>query len=76
MNQKKFHHVQQQHIKDKQHISSVEMDIYIQMILDEANLLYRKNQLEAQINEALDQRNRERFIELTIEYKQIQSKLT
>ncbi|WLR51507.1 IDEAL domain-containing protein [Bacillus tianshenii] len=59
----------------QQHISSVEMEIYIQMILDEAALLYKRNQLEMQIDKALDNSDKETFMELTKEYKEVRAKL-
>lgn len=47
------------------------LDMYIQMVLDEAILLRRKTLLEDQINDALDRYDHEAFLRLSKEYKQI-----
>ncbi|ASS90468.1 IDEAL domain-containing protein [Bacillaceae bacterium ZC4] len=44
------------------------MDVYIQMILDEAWFNHRKKMLEDKINDALDRKDREKFMELSKEY--------
>lgn len=47
------------------------LDLYIQMIFDEAILVNRKKSLEEKINEALDTNNVQQFKELAIEYNKI-----
>lgn len=46
------------------------LDVYTQMVLDEAVFNYKKLQLEEKINEALDQLDKERFLKLSEEYAQ------
>jgi uncharacterized protein YpiB (UPF0302 family) len=47
------------------------MDVYIQMILDEAVFNYKKLKLEEKINEALDRYDKESFQKLSEEYVQL-----
>ncbi|NSL52025.1 IDEAL domain-containing protein [Calidifontibacillus erzurumensis] len=47
------------------------LDVYIQMIIDEALYNYKKNLLKKQINEALDARDRNQFYHLTEQYKEL-----
>jgi len=47
------------------------LDVYIQMILDEALFNYRKNKLEEKINDALDRLDKEMFYRLSEEYAQL-----
>ncbi|WP_243291433.1 IDEAL domain-containing protein [Bacillus sp. FJAT-47783] len=46
------------------------LDVYIQMVFDEAVFNYKKLQLEEKVNEALDQLDKERFLKLSEEYAQ------
>ncbi|MDQ0162357.1 IDEAL domain-containing protein [Aeribacillus alveayuensis] len=47
------------------------MDVYIQMVLDEAVFNYKKLKLEEKINEALDRYDKESFQKLSEEYVQL-----
>ncbi|KZZ84552.1 MULTISPECIES: IDEAL domain-containing protein [Bacillaceae] len=47
------------------------LDIYIQMILDEAGLKRKLALLETQINDALDQRNKPLFMDLSKQYADV-----
>lgn len=47
------------------------LDIYIQMILDEAGLKRKLALLELQINDALDQRNQPLFMDLSKQYADV-----
>jgi uncharacterized protein YpiB (UPF0302 family) len=46
------------------------LDIYIQMVIDEALYIRKKELLEKEINQALDSRNKELFMKLSSIYKQ------
>jgi uncharacterized protein YpiB (UPF0302 family) len=47
------------------------LDVYIQMIIDEALFIRRKNVLNEKINNAIDTGNKELFLELATEYKKL-----
>ncbi|PFA63125.1 phosphoesterase [Bacillus sp. AFS015802] len=47
--------------------------LFAEMILDEALLTFRKEQIAQGIDQALRKRNREEFLRLTEELKQIQN---
>ncbi|MBD8067614.1 IDEAL domain-containing protein [Bacillus sp. PS06] len=47
------------------------LDIYIQMIIDEAVFKRKKDILEEKINDAIDSRNQPLFYELADEYKKL-----
>ncbi len=47
------------------------LDIYIQMIIDEAIFKRKKNLLEEKINAAIDSGDRSLFCKLALEYKQL-----
>jgi len=47
------------------------LDVYVQMIIDEALLNYQKDLLEKQINDALDARDQIKFYLLTEQYKKL-----
>jgi uncharacterized protein YpiB (UPF0302 family) len=46
------------------------LDIYIQMVIDEALYIRKKGLLEKEINQALDTRNKEKFMKLSAIYNQ------
>jgi uncharacterized protein YpiB (UPF0302 family) len=46
------------------------LDIYIQMVIDEALYIRKKGLLEKEINQALDTRNKEQFMKLSAIYNQ------
>lgn len=45
------------------------LDMYIQMVLDEALFIREKSLLEERINDALDTKNKQLFMTLSKEYK-------
>jgi len=47
------------------------LDVYIQMIIDEALFIRRKNVLNEKINNAIDTGNKELFLVLATEYKKL-----
>lgn len=47
------------------------LDVYVQMIIDEALFNYRKDLLQKQIDDALDAKDQLRFIFLTEQYKKL-----
>lgn len=47
------------------------LDVYIQMIIDEALYNFKKNLLEKQIDVALDSRNRKEFYQLAEQYNKL-----
>ncbi|MRX73534.1 IDEAL domain-containing protein [Bacillus lacus] len=47
------------------------LDVYIQMILDEAMFSRKLLLLETQINEALDKNDKESFMELSVQYNRL-----
>lgn len=47
------------------------LDVYVQMIIDEALFNYRKDLLQKQIDDALDARDQLQFIFLTEQYKKL-----
>ncbi|HEX7066377.1 MAG TPA: IDEAL domain-containing protein [Bacillales bacterium] len=54
----------------KQNIAKVSIaDVYSQMVLDESWFKLKKERLEEAIDKALENRNRELFMELSEEYK-------
>lgn len=56
----------------KQNMPKVSIaDVYSQMILDEAWFKLKKERLEKAIDQALETRNRESFMELSARYQQL-----
>jgi uncharacterized protein YpiB (UPF0302 family) len=47
------------------------LDVYIQMIIDEALFIRKKFLLNEEINKAIDTGNKELFLELASEYKKL-----
>jgi uncharacterized protein YpiB (UPF0302 family) len=47
------------------------LDVYIQMIIDEALFLRQKNLLEEKINTAIDTKNKTLFLELAVDYNKL-----
>ncbi|WP_017754299.1 IDEAL domain-containing protein [Calidifontibacillus oryziterrae] len=47
------------------------LDLYIQMVIDEALYNYKKNLLEKQINDALDSKDQEKFYEVAAKYNSL-----
>ena len=47
------------------------LDMYIQMVLDEALFIRKKSLLEERINDALDTKNKKLFMTLSKEYKNL-----
>ncbi|MDQ0232234.1 IDEAL domain-containing protein [Metabacillus malikii] len=45
------------------------LDMYIQMVLDEALFIRKKSLLEERINDALDTKNKQLFMKLSKEYR-------
>lgn len=68
-NEKSYTEIMKSRTIPKKNPKAVTMlDIYIQMILDEALILRRKSILEEKINHALDANDRVSFLELSKEY--------
>lgn len=51
--------------------SNYVLDVYIQMIIDEALFNYQKDLLQKQINDALDSKDQIQFYLLTEQYKKL-----
>jgi hypothetical protein len=47
------------------------LDIYIQMIIDESLFIRKKALLEIKVNEAIDTRNEDLFMEASAEYRNL-----
>lgn len=47
------------------------LDVYIQMIIDEALFNYKKDLLQKQINDALDAKDKNQFYNLTEKYNKL-----
>lgn len=56
--------------KMKNEVESM-LDVYIQMILDEALYKRKRDLLEQKINEAIDTRNKTLFMSLSKEYQEL-----
>jgi uncharacterized protein YpiB (UPF0302 family) len=52
------------------------LDVYIDMVIDEAIFLHQKEILEKQINDALDVRDKRQFELLSTKYKTLLAKTT
>jgi len=57
-------------VKKKQEQNTM-LDVYIQMIIDEALFIRKKSILEEKINAAIDAENQALFLELSVEYKKL-----
>ncbi|MGG3799365.1 IDEAL domain-containing protein [Metabacillus fastidiosus] len=70
-NKKSSTDIMNSRMNNKDQAENAVLDMYIQMVLDEAILLRRKMLLEAKINDALDRYDREAFLRLSEEYKKL-----
>ncbi|NPC92111.1 IDEAL domain-containing protein [Bacillus sp. WMMC1349] len=71
---KSYTELMKSHTSHQKDADLTSMDIYIQMILDESLYKRRLHILTEKINEALDSRDKQAFLELSKEYIALKSR--
>ena len=70
-NEKSYSELVKAHANKKSKTSATIQDILIEMIINESILTYRRENLEKQIDDALDTKNKLLFLKLSTEMNQL-----